>query len=917
MRHNPWRSLSKRTAVIVGSVALLVLVFAVLRGLAPRRPEAAPFVATELADNVGRLPEGLFDYPVLEIRDSVLTSMAAMPDGDLMLGLRDGRLYRFHPRMEQLPERAFYELPTIQTAEGGIIGLAVSPDFPSGGYLYVDYTELADDGAEYLTVCRLKVDPDDPQRALPGSYEVVHRIRDDLPSEIHYGGGMAFGTDGYLYVGVGDDAEASNAQNPESLRGKLLRLLPDGGIPEDNPIWPGSSGPTAVYAIGLRNPFRLVVDPFTHDIYIHDVGNTLWEEANRLGPGGSNYGWPILEGPLEVNPGIQPPLNYVDPFFSYRHRSDGTSSAIVGGLVYQGDKLPAPYRHAYLVGDYDQVTGSLLRLVLDKEPQLRVVQADRFYETPGAIVDMVELDGAVYYSTIWTDFRRPVPWTSAVRRIDVLRNPLPRITLPTAVFTKAVPAQIESEAQIAYPRPEELELEWRLGGELVGTGAHLSTVVDTRGFYSLTLRATEPFGAYAEETLQVRAFGRDPFSLSLLVDDMTRAGSAVSPNVQLNLIDPLTGAAASTVDAAGELEPFAPVDGKDGRIEVPPTTLALFGEQLRLRLESPGLVALEREFPVSASGDDLPSKLHLSEHALQVRAVTPNREPLAGLKLLFSLENGPPLPQTGALPVTDLSGHLYLPLTESQAVSTLLAIPSGDNPSIYEDVEYRRVPPHADDWTLVFSPRGRARLCDSLEPSLSPASYDEVQSVFSVFCIGCHNNNKPASDLSLLEGFSFSQLYQRDSLEMPGRKLLDVRAPSDSYLLEKIECLLPTHGYLMPPSSRGLLTPDHRQIITNWIHQGMVTSAALDLRLFISQEQGLSPLRVQLRAGARGGAPPYTVRWDLGDGAASDVWSLEHSYSADSSGTVFRGTVTVRDADGLETSSPFEVRVSVPGDGER
>jgi hypothetical protein len=657
------------------------------------------------------------------------------------------------------------------------------------------------------------------------------------------------------------------------------------------------------------------VDPFTHDIYIHDVGNTIWEEANRLEPGGSNYGWPILEGPLEANPGVQPPHNYVDPFFSYRHRRDGTSSAIVGGLVYQGDKLPEAYRRAYLVGDYDQITGSLLRLILGREPRLQVVQATRFYETPGAIVDMVEMDGAIYYSTIWTDFSRPAPWTSEVRRIDVLRNPLPRITLPAEVITRAAPAQVESEALIEYPRPEELQLEWRLGDELVGIGSRLSTTVDARGIYSLTLRATEPFGGYAEETIQVRVFGEDPFSLNLLVEDLTRAGSAGSPSVRLHLIDSVTGATASTVDAGGELKPFAPVDGEEGKVQVPPTTLALFGKRLRLRLESPGLVPLEREVALSGSTVDLPSKLHLSAHALQVSAATPKNEPLAGLKLVFSHENGPPLPQTAELPGTDLSGRLYLPLTEAQAVSNLLAVPSGDNASIYTGVQYRLVAPsQADDWTLVFSPREPARMCDPVEPSLSPASYEEVQSVFSVHCVGCHNNNKPALDLSLLEGFSFSELYQRESLQMPGRKLLDSRAPRDSYLLEKIDCLMPSHGYLMPPSSRGLLSKKDRQVVTNWIHQGMATPASLNLHRFISQDTGVSPLRVQLRAGVLGGTPPYDVRWDLGDGEASDAWSFEHSYYVDSSSRIFQGNVTVRDSDGLEKSSFFEIRVSAPGD---
>jgi glucose/arabinose dehydrogenase len=879
-----------------------------------------PAALKHLAPRLTRPPEGVADYPVLEIRDSVLTSMGALPDGDLILGLRDGRLYRVHPGARELPEQVFHRLETIQTVEGGIIGLAASPTFQSDGYLYVNYTERADDKTEYLTVCRLRVDPNDPRRALPGSYEVIHRMPDDLPSEIHYGGGIVFGADGHLYIGVGDDSSASNAQNPKSLRGKILRLAPDGSIPDDNPVFPGGVGPTAVYAVGLRNPFRLVKDPLTGDIYVNDVGNSTWEEANRLESGGKNYGWPILEGPLEDNPGATPPDNYVDPFFSYRHRrrrgTGATSSAIVGGVVYQGDRFPEGYRHAYVVADFDQIGSSLFRVTLAREPQLRSLAARRFYETSGAIVDLVEIDGAIYYSSIWMDLARPEPWTSEVRRIDVLQNPLPRLALPVPAISAGAPARIDLEVSIEYPRPEELKVEWRLGGERVGTGTRLSTIVEDRGIYPLTVRATEPFGGQGEKTIPVRVFGLDPLSLDLAVEDVSRAGSPSSPPARLRLIDPRIETAASTVDPDGDLRPFEPLGTVQGKIRLSDMRLALFANELRLRLESPGLVPFERDFPFPDAGSGLPSAVQLSRHALSVRAVSPKRDPLVGVKLEFLLENGLPLPRAADLPATDLSGRLYLPLTEGQSVSGLVAVPSGDNPSIYTDVRYSRTATagEGEDWTLVFSPRGAARFCDPLAPGPTPVSYEKVQAVFSVYCVGCHNNNRPALDLSLLEGFSFSELYLRDSLQMPGRKLFDPASPEDSYLLEKVTCLMPSDGYLMPPSSRGLLDRGDRQIITDWIHRGTAASKDLETSLYASQFAGESPLGIQLRAGAVGGSPPYEVHWDLGDGESSDSWYLQHTYNANYGTKVFRGEVTVRDSDGAERTSHFEVRVTAPHD---
>jgi len=182
-------------------------------------------------------------------------------------------------------------------SEQGLLGLAFHPRFAENGRLFVNYTDTAGD----TVVARYLASGD---RADPASEVVLLRI--PQPFANHNGGAMAFGPDGYLYIGTGDGGSAGdpqgNGQSLNTLLGKILRLDVDGGepygVPEDNPFAGSGEVYPEIWASGLRNPWRIAFDRPTGDVYIGDVGQNRWEEIDvaPAASAGLNYGWNVMEG---------------------------------------------------------------------------------------------------------------------------------------------------------------------------------------------------------------------------------------------------------------------------------------------------------------------------------------------------------------------------------------------------------------------------------------------------------------------------------------------------------------------------------------------------------------------------------------------------------------------------------------------
>jgi glucose/arabinose dehydrogenase len=234
--------------------------------------------------------------------------------------------------------------------EQGLLGLAFPPNFRQTGYFFVNYTDNSGD----TVIARYRVG-DNHNRANRDSQVVVLTLQQ--PAANHNGGMLAFGPDGYLWIGTGDGGGANdtfqNGQNPGSLLGAMLRIdvtsNPGGRyrIPADNPwrsrTWQGQEVRDEIWAIGLRNPWRYSFDRRTGDLWIADVGQSLFEEINyvparQLRQGGLNFGWPLMEGKnCRIEAGC-PTQELVLPVLDYGHAGNGCS--VTGGYVYQGEAYP-------------------------------------------------------------------------------------------------------------------------------------------------------------------------------------------------------------------------------------------------------------------------------------------------------------------------------------------------------------------------------------------------------------------------------------------------------------------------------------------------------------------------------------------------------------------------------------------------
>ncbi len=248
---------------------------------------------------------------------------------------------------DQLLETPFLDITDRVGSNGneqGLLGFAFHPQYQENGRFFVNYTDSDGD----TVIARFQV-TNDPNLADPNSEVLLLGYEQPFPN--HNGGAMAFGPDGYLYIGSGDGGAAgdpfANGQNTGVLLGKILRVDVDSAepyaVPADNPFG------NEVWAYGLRNPWRISFDRATGDLFIGDVGQGEWEEIDFLpsgSPGGANFGWDHREGAHDYEGGG--PQGMIDPVAEYSHAEGGCS--VTGGYVYRG-AMPE-WNGIYLYGDY-------------------------------------------------------------------------------------------------------------------------------------------------------------------------------------------------------------------------------------------------------------------------------------------------------------------------------------------------------------------------------------------------------------------------------------------------------------------------------------------------------------------------------------------------------------------------------------
>lgn len=270
------------------------------------------------------------------------TAMAFAPDGRLFVCLQGGQLRVI--KNGALLATPFVSLTVDSVGERGLLGVTFDPNFSSNRFVYVYYTVPG--GSAHNRVSRFTASGD---VAAAGSETVILELESLSSATNHNGGAIHFGPDGKLYVGVGDNANAQNAQSLFNRLGKILRIDADGAIPLDNPFVSTATGVNrAIWALGLRNPYTFAFRPGTGRMFINDVGASTFEEIND-GLAGSNYGWSFCEG------GCNPPNgNFRDPLLQYGHgTSNTTGCAIVGGAFYNPpvNQFPANYLGKYFFAD--------------------------------------------------------------------------------------------------------------------------------------------------------------------------------------------------------------------------------------------------------------------------------------------------------------------------------------------------------------------------------------------------------------------------------------------------------------------------------------------------------------------------------------------------------------------------------------
>lgn len=342
-------------------------------------PVASPAAADTATAEPTTAPSGPVAYTVETFVSGLVIpwEMRFLPDGRIFVTERPGRV-RVVENGQLRPEPVATIPDVAHEGEGGLLGLALDPDFAANHWVYLYYTYPAGGGlankvVRYTETNNTLVDP------------VV--ILDGIPAaSIHDGGRIAFGPDGKLYVTTGDAAVPELAQDLGSLAGKILRINPDGSIPPDNPF-PGSP----VYSYGHRNPEGLAWQPGTDALYSTEHGPSGHDEVNLIQPG-ANYGWPAMRGTEGPSNGYTPPVI----------ESGGNTWAPAGATFVEGTTFPQ-WTGSLLFGSLRGTT--LWRLDIpggSSPPALEPIISDDY----GRLRDVVEgPDGNLYILTSNRDGR--------------------------------------------------------------------------------------------------------------------------------------------------------------------------------------------------------------------------------------------------------------------------------------------------------------------------------------------------------------------------------------------------------------------------------------------------------------------------------------------------------------------------------
>jgi glucose/arabinose dehydrogenase len=310
-------------------------------------------IGTEKTLSFTILPGTDGDFSLQEVVDLLdfPTAMATAPDGRIFVNeLQTGNIRVVTPTTTlpwQLQAIPFATLPVVTGNEKGLLGIAVDPNFSTNKYVYVFYTAA---GPVNRVVRFTATTTSNGNTVATSTSPTV--IFDNIPAaNDHNGGFIQFGPDGMLYIFVGENDIPAEAQKLDTLRGKILRITPNGGIPSDNPFVNTLQVPfSSIYSLGHRNGFGFTFHSHTNDLWETENGENDNDQINRIESGG-NYGWPIV-------PGVGGAPTFIDPIITFT-----PTIAPTGIVAIREDSVyPAQYHNNLLFAEFNG--GKLHRIVL-------------------------------------------------------------------------------------------------------------------------------------------------------------------------------------------------------------------------------------------------------------------------------------------------------------------------------------------------------------------------------------------------------------------------------------------------------------------------------------------------------------------------------------------------------------------------
>lgn len=355
----------RKASWVLGALALITAPH--IAAAVPNREEASalPDLPGELSE--AKLPEEPAEWCHLlpiptSVRFDVPVALAVVPGPEKQVVIAQQRGAFHIMRLDDADPRLFLDfrgrLKDLTLFEEGVHGIAFHQKFGQNGLFYIAYTQ---NEPRRTVISEMCVAADEPLRADPATERVLLEIPQPLAD--HWGGGIEFGPDGFLYIGLGDGGMRNDpyrlAQNPWVLHGKILRIDVDHrsgslpyAIPADNPFVGKQIFREEIWALGFRNPWGMAFDVETGELWCADVGQDFWEEINLVHKG-ANYGWSDRDGPWPLAGHASNFLegtSFVEPIHAYS-RLRGEGACIIGGYRYRGTRL-GPLHGCYLFADW-------------------------------------------------------------------------------------------------------------------------------------------------------------------------------------------------------------------------------------------------------------------------------------------------------------------------------------------------------------------------------------------------------------------------------------------------------------------------------------------------------------------------------------------------------------------------------------